>query len=274
MVKADEAEQGAPPPRPYRREPLPRPKVDQIVKVTNERELLAVARKLLEQLEKEPGFSVMLLANPVLALREYGIELAPEIEHHVLTSLRHPPRLRARRKELEAKLSAELGEPPRPTDSAWMARLVHERRKIEPRAIDGLAPSYKPPLSDARVAAIRAKHPPATTRYPGERRITVRHRMGVVPPRPAVRRLDLDAELPPRARAGQAPAELSLEQAWFYKDDPVVRDAVELGTIMRRGFPFATPDEFRRIARGEKVDAFRAFVDAVGLKSAAKPAPR
>jgi hypothetical protein len=263
----------APDGKPLQRKPLIKPDFPEMIEVNNERELLGLARKLEERIAAQPEFSVMLLANPVLALRAYGVKLSPQLEHHVLTSLRHPPKLRARRRDLEASLEKALGEPPRPTEPEWLAGLVHTTRKLPPREIGKLEPAYKPPLSAERIATLRAKRPPATSRYPGVRRLPVKFALGVAPSRPTIRRLDLDAALPRLEPARTAPTALTIEQAWFYKDDPVVRDAVELGVIIRRGFHFSTPDEFRRTMQGERVDAFRAFVGKVGIKSAARKAP-
>lgn len=254
--------------------PVVEPIFKQKIKVRNEKELLAVSRELAKRLTEEPEFSIMLFANPVLALRAYGFELSKMLEHHVLTSLRHPPILRNRRAELEASLEKKLGSPPNPTNPKWLAELVHVQRKLKPCAVEVLKPAYKPHLSAGRVAAIRARHPAATNRYPEARRIKVRHRMGVAPAKDTIRRLDLDAELSELPSASAKAKSLTLEEAWFYKDDPVVRDAVELGIIIKRGFPFATPAEFRKIAKGESVDGFRAFIDTVGVKNARKSAEK
>lgn len=248
--------------------PLSPPQPHDAIVVGSHTQLLAMARPLAARLRDDPAFSVMLLANPVLALRDYGIRLSPEMEHHVLTTLRHPPKLRARRAELEASLERALGTVARPTDPEWLAGLVFKTRAITPREIAGLEPVYRPPLNADALARLRAQRPAATTRYPGPRRIKVVFGMGVAPGRPALRRLDLDAALPELGAAPTAPATLTLEQAWFYKDDPIVHDAVELGTIVRRGFPFKTPAEYRALAEGRRADAFRTFVRAVGVRSA------
>lgn len=250
------------------RAPLVRPRQNDDITITTHRELVVMAKTLAKRLGDDPDFSVMLLANPVLALREYGVKLTPELEHHVLTTLRHPPKLRTRREELEASLEKALGEVPKPTDPAWLARLVFEKREIEPREISGQEPVYKPALNAGTIANIRGRLPAATSRYPGIRRIKVVHRMGVAPSRPTLRRIDLDAPLPDLRPAKKPPSELTIEQGWFYKDDAIVRDAVELGIIIRRGFPFKTPAEFRELAEGKKADAFRTFVRAVGIRTA------
>src|SRR5690606_37738396 len=121
---------------------LPLPQQHERITVTSHRELLAMARVLAPRLARDPELSVMLLANPVLALRHYGIELSKAMQRHVLETLRHPPKRRARRQALEQSLEAALGERPRPNDERWMARLVFELRGLEPRETQGAEPRY------------------------------------------------------------------------------------------------------------------------------------
>lgn len=274
MVKQSEAGNNVSKVRAYSVAPVKEPAFQETIKVSSERELITVARQLAARLSDQPEFSVMLFANPVLAMRSYGVELTKELEHHVLTSLRHPPELRQRRAELSDKIEKELCETPKPTDPEWLADLVFTKRKLKPRDIAKLEPVYKPALSQKRVAAIRARRPKQTKRYPQTRRIKVRHSMGVAESKNTIRRLDLDAELPDLPASQDRPKALTIEQAWFYKDDPIVRDVVELGAIMQRGFPFATPDEFRKIAKGESANAFRTFIKTVGVAQAEKPEPK
>ena len=246
--------------------PLRPPQTYDTITIKSHRELFAKSKEIARRVEGDPEFSVMFLSNPVLALESYGIKLSRELQHHVLNTLRHPPKLRIRREELEAKLEEALGEPARPTEPKWMAGLVLKTQKIAPRTIGRREPAYKPPLNAEAIARLQAARPKGGKRYATERRIGVKFTLQVALPKSALRRMDLDAELPKLKRAAKAPARLTLEQAWFYKDDPLVRDAVELGQIMRRGFPFRTPAEFRDIAEGKKVDAFRRFVGGVRLK--------
>lgn len=241
------------------------------ITVNTERELLAMAKPLAKRIAADPAFSVMLLSNPVLALQRYGIRLTPRLRSHVLRALRFSRPLAARHDALLASLTEALGEAPRPGDPAWLAALAFERRGLEPRNIKGLTPCYRSEDPGGVLARLDASRPAATARYPQHRHIPVATRLGVAAPSPSVRRLDLDARLPPLERARKAPATLSLEEAWFYKDDALVRDAVELGQIERRAFPFRTPAEFRAIERGERVDAFRAFIRAVRVKPAPRP---
>src|SRR5690606_15830881 len=134
---------------------LPLPAAFEPVTVKSHRELVAMARTLAPRIQQNPEFSVMLLANPVLALKQYGIELSKEMQHHVLETLRHPPKLRARRKELEASLESALGERARPNDQAWMARLVFEVRELAPLDTSGAAPAYRSALAAATVERLQ-----------------------------------------------------------------------------------------------------------------------
>lgn len=245
--------------------PLASPREHEEVVVETERELLAMARPLAKRIKEDPQFSAMLLANPVLALKEYGIKLSPELQDHVLQALRHPKALRDRRAALEASLEETLGEKPRPNDGAWLAKLAFGTRKLQPRDTKGKSPALKTYDPDGFIERRKKARLPNTNRYPGERRIPVTTSIGLTPVMPSVRRLDLDAPLPELAYTDKAPDKLGLEEAWFYKDDPVVRDALELGIIEKRAFPFRIPDDFRKIQSAEKVDAFRAFVREVRI---------
>ncbi len=245
---------------------LTRPKEIETITIKSHRELALRSRDVAERVADDPEFSVMFLANPVLALEAYGIKLSRELQHHVMNTLRHPPALRKRRQALEAKLEKALGEVPKPTDPKWLANLVFSIRELEPRQVGKREPAYKEPLNEAAIKRLQAARPKGGQRYAGERQLPVRFSLQLEKPKSAIRRMDLDADLPDLKKASRKPASLSVEQAWFYKDDPVVRDAVELGQIMHRGFPFRTPAEFRKIEAGETVDGFRKFVRSVRVK--------
>jgi hypothetical protein len=244
---------------------LPIPAGFETITVESHRELLAMARKLAPRIEQNPEFSVMLLSNPVLALQYYGIELSKDMQRHVLETLRHPPKLRERRKALEASLAEELGEQARPNDEQWMAKLVFERRQLTPLATDGATPAYRSALDPRTIERLQRLRPKAAKRYQGVRRGKVQASVGVAPWQPGVRLLDLAAEPPELPAANAPPQRLTLEQAWFYKRDPVIRDAVELGQIERRAFPFRTPAQFRDLVAGKQLDAFGKYVRSVRI---------
>lgn len=253
---------------------LTRPKQHETLAINSHRELAINSKEIEARVAQDPEFSVMFLANPVLTLEAYGVKLSPEMKHHVLSSLRHPAALQERRTALESSLEKELGEPARPTDAAWMANLVFRTRQLAPRQIGKQEPAYRAPLNAKTIERLQKARPKGGARYATERRLPVRFSLKIEKPRSAIRRMDLDAELPELKPAARAPKSLSLEQAWFYKDDPIVRDAVELGQIMRRGFPFRTPAEFRKIEAGEMVDGFRKFVRGVTVKQFPRTKPQ
>jgi hypothetical protein len=245
------------------RAPLALPAQHDVVKVDTHRQLLLMARTLSARLKSDPEFSVMLLANPVLALKKYGIDLSTEMQRHVLHTLRHPKKLRDRRAELEKALEAELGEAAKPNDSKWLAKLVFVTRDLSPRKIGSAVPTYKPAFNAQMIERQQRLRRPATNRYKGVRRSNVQASVAVSTATSSIRSMDLNAAVPKLPAASRTPKTLSLEEAWFYKDDPIVHNALELGQIERRAFPFKTPAEFRDLVAGKKVDAFRAFVTSV-----------
>jgi hypothetical protein len=252
--------------------PLPFPRESKLIKVDSERKLLAMARVLKERVYQDPEFSTLLISNPVLALKAYGIELSAKMQDHVLRALRHPKPMRERRALLEARIHKNLGEAARPDDPAWLAKLIFGTRKLKPRDLCGLEPAYEPQPFDRAITALKDARPVRGVRYPGMRRLPATQKLSVAPVRPAIRRLDIAAPVPKAPLAGTVPKALTLEEAWFYKDDPAVADVVELGIIMRRALPLRTAEEFRKLQSGEAVDVFRAFIRTVRIKDTKRPA--
>jgi hypothetical protein len=235
------------------------------ISIESHRALLGKQRELIARLNADPERSVLFLLNPVLAFQEIGVTLSRDVAHHVLHRLQHPVALRERRDALEAALTERLGEPPRPTDPAWVSRLLFETLKLEPHDTAGQSPVYQPPLNASFIAALQTIRPAQTQRYTARpRRLLRRAKLSVAPWSPTVRRMDLAAPVPDLPRIGRAPDAVSLEELWFYKDrDEVARQALELGILQRQSFPFQTPDAFRRIRDGEKRNAFRAWIRSV-----------
>src|SRR5690606_34021655 len=128
------------------------------------------------------------------ALKQYGIELNAEMRSHVLATLRHPPKLRARREELEESLRKALAEAAKPNDAAWMAKLVFELRKLKPRDTKDAMPAYKSPLNAAMIERLQGLRPRATNRYKSVRRSNVQAAVGVAPWSPSIRLLDIEAK--------------------------------------------------------------------------------
>lgn len=239
------------------------------LRIDSHRALAARQNVLAERVRANPELSVMLLINPVLAFRELGVELSPEMASHVLHAIQHPPGLRSRRDELEQSLKKALGEPALPTDPAWNARLLFLLRKLKPLAIDATKPAYTPPLGQVEAQKLNDLRPKGGMRYPKPRLLAPMARVGSVPWKESLRRLDLKAPAPTLPAADVAPDTVPLEDLWFYKDlDPVVHDALELGVIQRRAFPIHSPDSFRKVMSGEKPNAFRKWVKSVRFNPA------
>lgn len=245
-----------------------------LLEIKSHRALAVKQREIAERVAAAPDLAVMLFVNPVLAFEHLGVKLSPEVAHHVLQTIQHPQALRTRRDELEAKLKEALGEPAQPTDLAWNRHLLFELRKLAPLAIGSEVPAYKPPLGEQESAKLHALRPPGTKRYPQPRLLPPRNRVGSVPWKESLRRIDLGAPAPKLPRAEAPPEQVPLEDLWFYKDlDAIVRDALELGVIQRRAFPVHSPDSFRKILAGEKRNAFRLWIRSIRFKPGADTPP-
>ena len=231
--------------------------------------LAAKQRMLAGRVAANPDLAVMLLINPVLAFKAMGVELAPDIASHVLHAIQHPPEVRSRREELEASLKEALGEVAQPTDAVWNARLLFTLRKLKPLVIGEAKPVYTPPLGQEESKGLNTLRPAGVLRYPQPRLLPPRSSVGSVAWKESLRRMDLDAPAPQLPVADSAPAEVPLEDLWFYKDqDAVVHDALELGLIMKRSFPIHSPDSFRQVLSGEKPNAFRRWIKSLRFNPA------
>lgn len=244
--------------------PPVKPVAFEALEIKSHHALAGRQKEIAERVAAAPDLAVMLLVNPVLAFERMGVKLSPEIAHHVLHTLQHPKALRTRRDELEARLKETLGEPAQPTVATWNRHLLFELRKLSPLMIGSAVPAYLPPLGQEESAKLHALRPAPTQRYPQPRLLAPRNRVAAVPWKESLRRIDLDAPAPKLPCAKSPPDEVPLEDLWFYKDqDAVVRDALELGVIQRRGFPVHSPDSFRQILEGKKGNAFRTWIKSV-----------
>ncbi|MCC6534088.1 MAG: hypothetical protein IT531_16185 [Burkholderiales bacterium] len=244
--------------------PIELPQGNAPLTIATRRDLAASQKEIAARINADPRFAVMVLVNPVLAFKDLGIELSAEVQHHLMHRTQHPVELRKRRDALEQALREALGEEPRPNDRAWLAATVFERLKLAPVDSAGIEPAYLPPLNTALIARLAALRPKPKPRYRGARRASVKAGIRVAAWQPAARRLDLDAELPKLPALAQAPRELALDALYFYKDaHPLARQLLELGIIQRQGFPFHTPDAYRKIRAGERRNAFRNWIRSV-----------
>lgn len=240
------------------------------LKLESHRALISEQPRLFQRFNENPDLANLLLINPVLAFREVGVEMTPEIAHHVLHTRQHPPRQRQRREELEASLKEALGEKPRPEDPAWLAEVLFERLEVAPLKTAGQEPAYKPPLNEAAVKRLQALRPKRRQKLTREKGGVIRMRFK----RPTLRRIDLDAKLPDLEPSDERPEELDLETLYFYKEShPLARDLLELGVIKRRAFPVHSGDSYRRIKEGLKKNAFRSWITAVRFPMAPDDEP-
>jgi hypothetical protein len=244
--------------------PPPAPPTFEKITIDTHRGLITKQAKIFKRFNDNPELSRLLFVNPVLAFREAGIELSTEIAQHVMHTLQHTPEVRTRRQELEDKLTAELGEPPQPTNPAWLSKTLFEKLKLQPLDTRGRQPTYEPPLNEEvlkRLQALRPKprHPIPPKEGPGAGSFIRLHTW-----RSSIRRMDLDAPLPDLKPAKQAPKTVSLETLYFYKDSsPLVRDLLELGQIQKRGLLFQSTSNFRKVVAGEKRNAFHSWIKSV-----------
>lgn len=243
------------------------PRQFEVFQVQDHRGMAVAFRKVAERVAEDPEFAIMLAINPVLAMDQYGIKLSPEMQDHVLRAVRHSPRLATRRQELEAKLTEALGGPPRVDDPVWLADVMFSRLELKPLDIGKAEPAYRPPLNADVLERLKPIRPEGKPRYSQPRRIKKTSSIGMKPWKEAVRRLDLGAKPPSLPPAKERPERLTLESAWFYKDqNELARDLVELGQIQRMAFPVRTPDAFRKIAAGEQPNAFRSWITSIRFK--------
>lgn len=246
-----------------KQEPKETPEDYEPIKLTSHKQLISDQAELFRRFNSNPELSTLLFINPVMAFREVGVTMTPEIAHHVLHTIQHPPHMRRQRDALEASLKEELGEMPQPNEPEWLATTLFEKLEVTPLKTRGYRPAYKSELSDEVVEKLQAMRPkkrkrPLTRTRGGGMRLRVRTT------RPAVRRMDLDAPLPELERAKRPPKTMSLETLYFYKDShPVARQLLELGIIERRSFPIHSGDSYRRIKSGERQNAFRSWIRAV-----------
>jgi hypothetical protein len=230
--------------------------------IATHRELLANRKHIAARLEASQDIAALLMLNPVLALREVGVDLTPEIADHVLRSLRHPPKVDVWRTQLEESLQKELGERARPNDPDWLATTLFTKLALAPVNVADHKPVYVDPLAGDRewIASQRPKVPvfTGTTAEPVHGTT-----VGVAPDKPTLRRLDLASPVPPLEPASGPPARLSLEELWFYKDaSPVARELLELGIIEKSSLSIHSGDSFRKIKSGAP-NAFTDWIDSV-----------
>jgi len=233
--------------------------------IKNHRELVVYQREILQRLNAAPDIAALLLLNPVLALKEVGIQPSRSVAHHVLHTLQHPAALRQRREEIRQTLQKKLGENPQPNDPCWVRKFLFEILKLQPLNTQGLTPKYVEPLPLNGMEKLQALRPKQKTdRYP-----TVHSRgsstvLAIAPFPTTARRMDLQADLPPLGPACDVPEQVTLEELYFYKDShPWVQQVLELGILQRRAFPIQSSSSFRQIKRGERTNALHQWIASI-----------
>lgn len=248
---------------PSRQQPKVSPDDYEPIELTSHKQLISEQAELFRRFNSSPELSTLLFINPVLAFREVGVTMSPEIAHHVLHTIQHPPHMRRQRDALEASLKEALGEMPQPNNREWLATTLFEKLKVRPLQTSGYRPVYKSELSDEVVGKLQAMRPKKRKRPPRKTR-SGGMRLRVQTTRPAVRRMDLDAPLPKLKRAKEPPKSMSLETLYFYKDShPAARELLELGIIQQRSFPIHSGDSYRKVKSGERRSAFRSWIRVV-----------
>lgn len=117
--------------------------------IESEGDLRRNIRRISRRLDEHPDIAPLLFVNPVLALRDVGVELSPDMRRHVMDALRFPPRLRERTAALEQELGDDLrrlGVPAKlPLTPKRRADLLFRELELEPLEDDAGDPSRLDP---------------------------------------------------------------------------------------------------------------------------------
>jgi len=134
------------------------------IQVTVHRDLRKNIRAINERLNANPEIARLVLVNPILALEDVGVEIAPEVKEHIMEALRFPPALEKRKGELEAHLHAEFArlgfKASLPLSVEQRAELLFGKLQLAPREPDDPRPSAVP---SNRTRAYARHHPLAAS---------------------------------------------------------------------------------------------------------------
>ncbi|MFI6098139.1 hypothetical protein ACIA8G_21475 [Lentzea sp. NPDC051213] len=233
------------------------------IRLTSHRDLSERQAEVSRLLAARPQLARLMAVNPVLALREAGVHVAPRLAAHILHAIAHPPQIASRRDELARKLTKLLGEAPKPTEPPWLAAAVFTKLNVSPLDTTGQEPVFADPLNAETVQRLRANRRVLRPLRRG-RRLNGGTVIGVDAWRPSYRRLDLAARTPELPPSAAIPKTLSLLELWFYKDhDGVLHDLLELGVIMKGVFPVHSADGFRAVAAGDRRSSLYMWITAI-----------
>ena len=228
---------------------------ESIIQINTERDLIRYRTQIVARLQADPTAMRLLVINPVQAMRDVGIQIAPRVANHILHSVQYPPTVRAQKTRLIHELTAALGRKPHPSNPEWLAYTVFVQLEIPAVQTTGITPAYQAAVEPAAVRGIQSLLPTRGVTVDGTPQDPEHPRYAppTVPlacePR-TVEMLDLDAPVPPLPPA-PAPASLSLTDLWFYKEaSPVVRKLLRLGIIENSGVTLHGPSDYRRIRAG------------------------
>lgn len=237
----------------------------QKIVIATHRQLAGFQRDIFKRLNANPQSAALMLVNPALALQDIGFKTSRKVTHHVLHTLQHPPQLRQRREQLEQELKQALQEKPRPNDAKWVSHFLFVKLQLQPLNTQGLTPQYIEPIDSQAMERLQALRPkPRGQRYQEASASVGGTEIALIPASARARRIDLDAALPELQPTREIPGSIDLETLYFYKDNhPLVRGVLELGIIQRQAFPIQTADSYRQIKKGEKPNAFHAWIDGV-----------
>jgi hypothetical protein len=247
------------------------PGSDAVLTITTERGLTRYRKQIAARLQANPAAMSLLVINPVMALREVGVELSPKVANHVLHAIAYPPAIREQRTRLIDELRKELGVVPHPSNKEWLARTVFDRLQATPLEIGERTPVYKSSVDTSAVRAIQALLPTRGVTVDGKPQ-DPQHPIYAAPDVPlacqpqTLNQLDLDATVPDLPVAKKAPAELTLPQLWFYKDSvPLAKPLLQLGIVENSGVYIHGPDNFRLIRDGDLPNDLVSWISGVRI---------
>ena len=170
--------------------------------LNSRRDLAVNQAEIANRIGGDPALSVLLLINPVLAFKEFGVTVSPQVSNHIMHTLHYLPQVQERHDVLQSSLREALGEEPRPNDPVWLAHTLFHKLDMQPYDTQGQTPSYKTPLDAAAMERLQQLRPQPKMRYPRLRLIPVKSHLSVAPPRPLLPQdWGMPAARPPMSRS-------------------------------------------------------------------------
>jgi len=249
---------------------------ESVIHIKTERDLIKYRRQIAARLRADPTAMRLLIINPVQAMRDVGVRIAPRVANHILHTVQYPPAVRAQKTRLTHELTAALGGKPHPTDPEWLAYTLFVQLKIPPVRTADATPAYKAGLEPTEVRGIQSLLPTRGVTVDGtpqdpEHPVYAPATVPLACQPNTVEMLDLDAPVPSLPPA-PAPASLSLTELWFYKQaNPVIRQLLRLGIIENSGVALHGPVNYRQIRAGNMPNDFLQWISEVRIPGRATP---